>query len=66
MSKSSYFQFSPKFRNSSISVHPDTQVEEDKRTRSDSLEEKTLQNTNILNFKLFSNTIINTTYGNVN
>jgi hypothetical protein len=50
MSKSSYFRFSPKFSNSSISVHPDTRVEDDKRTRSDSLEEKTLQNTNILNF----------------
>ena len=50
MSKSSYFHFSPKTRRSSISVHPDINIDDVKRNRSDSLEHQTLQNTTILNF----------------
>ena len=50
MSKSSYFQFSPKSRRQSNSVHPDVSIGDVKRGRSDSLEKQTLQNTTILNF----------------
>lgn len=50
MSKSSYFKFSPKSRTRSISVHPDVSIDDVKRSRSDSLEQQTIQNTTILNF----------------
>ena len=50
MSKSSYFQFSPKSRRRTNSVHPDVSIDDVKRNRSDSLEQQTIQNTTILNF----------------